>query len=116
MSDNATTDKGPDWVPDETNSTSADASGAAIDITAAPASGKNVVVDDLIFATDTQMSFTLKEETSGTTLGGPFYANANTPYPLTPRNGFRVPTADKKMQLQTSDSGNISVWTSAHSE
>jgi hypothetical protein len=116
-----TKDDGPNWttvwgivgVP----FTSADQHSAAASVTDAPTSGQKIVVDDLIFSTDTAMNVTFKCETSGTVVTGPFYVPANFAGQLTTRSkGWKLATADKKLQVITSVAGNIMVHVGYHSE
>jgi len=95
--------------------TSADASAAAASITDAPAAGKHLVVADLIISVDTNMLVDLKEETSGTVLMS-LYMTAYVPVQITPRGKFTLPTADKKLQVQTSIAGNIAISAFYYSE
>jgi len=86
------------------------------DVTPAPASGKRLVITDLIISVDTAMSVTLREETSGTTLHGPYYLPANGTIQITPRGeASRLATVDKKVQAIASATGNITVETWAYS-
>lgn len=116
-----TKDDGPNWttvwgvagVP----FTSSDQHSAAASVTDAPTSGQHLVIDDLIFSTDTAMNVTLKCETSGAVIAGPFYVPANFVGQLTPRGkGQKLATADKKLQVITSVAGNIMVLVGYHSE
>lgn len=116
----ATKDAGPSWttvwgvtgVP----FTSADAS-SVVSVTDAPTSGQKLVIDDILISVATAMSVTFKIETAGTVIYGPFYLSANQLYQFTPRGkGRKLATADKKLQVITSVSGNIMVDVSYHSE
>lgn len=115
-------DAGPNWttvwgiagVP----FTSADQHSAVASVSDAPTGGQKLVIDDLLISVDTTMSVTLKEETSGTVIAGPFYLPANSgPVQITPRGkGWKLATADKKLQVITSVAGNIMVQAGYHSE
>lgn len=116
-----TKDNGPAWtsvwglagVP----FASADQHGGVASVTDAPTGGQHIVVDDIIVSVDTAMSVTLKEETTGTIMFGPWYLPANSgPVQLTPRGKKKLPTADKKLQVITSIAGNITVQVGYHSE
>lgn len=98
---------------------SADASAAAVDITAAPDSSKfvsYVVLDSLVASSDTALRIDIKEETSGTVFLR-LYMAANSTVSLSRFvPGIKAAVAGKKIQIQTSAAGNISVWASYHSE
>lgn len=96
--------------------TSADQSASAASVTDAPRTSECLVVDDLIMSVDTAMAVTFKEETSGTVMFGPIYMPANSALQLTLRSKKRLPTAGKKLQVQTSASGNIMIEVGYHSE
>jgi hypothetical protein len=97
--------------------TSVDQHSAAASVTDAPTSGQKLVIDDIIFSSDTAMWVTFKEETSGTVVFGPWYCSAASgPIQITPRSKKKLATADKKLQAITSVAGNISVHVGYHSE
>ena len=54
-------------------------------------------------------------ETAGTNFLT-FYCAANSSYQFTPRGRLKLPTADKKLMVDTSAAGNISVTVFYHSE
>lgn len=88
--------------------TSSDQHSAAASVTDAPTSGQKLVITDLIFSADTAMNVTFKCETSGVVIAGPFYIAANSTVQLTPRGKpWKLATADKKLQVITSVSGNV---------
>jgi hypothetical protein len=95
--------------------TSANASAAAVSVTDAPISGQKIVLTDIIISTDVEMVVDLKEETSGTVLAK-FYMGADSTTQFTPRGKFKLAVADKKLQVQTSATGNISVLAIYQSE
>ncbi len=110
----ATQDAGPAWTSVHGISgvpfTSSDQHSAAANCTDAPTTGLKLVITDLVFATDTAMNVTFKEETSGTVIAGPFYVAANSTVQLTPRSiAWKLATANKHLQVITSVSGNIMV-------
>jgi|SRR5579872_1267922 len=116
-----TGDSGPGWTSSHGVSgvpfTSADQHSAAASVTDAPSSGKKLVITDLFFSTDTQMSVTFKEETSATVIAGPFYVTANFAGQFTPRGKlWKLATANKKLQVITSVAGNIMVDAGYYSE
>ena len=110
-----TQDAGPAWTSVHGVSgvpfTSADAHSALASVTDAPAAGKKLVITDIMVSVDTAMSVTFKEETAGNAIvSGPYYLPANGTLQLTPRSkAWKLSTADKKLQVITSVSGNIMV-------
>lgn len=112
----ATSDAGPAWTTARAIVNSADASGGVVSLTAAPTTGQKIVVDDLLISTDTALSVTFKEETSGTVIRGPIYLAANSTAQITLRGKTKLPVANKKLQFITSVAGNITVEASYHSE
>jgi hypothetical protein len=107
-------DAGPSWDSSRGLSglpfASADQHGAAASVTDAPTSGMKLVVTDIIISVDTQMSVTFKEETTDTIVAGPYYLPAYCgAVQVTQRGKFKMPTADKKLQVITSVAGNITV-------
>lgn len=95
--------------------TSADRSASAASVTDSPASGKKLVITDCDISVDTAMRVDLKEETSGTVFFSK-YLPANGSWSAVTRGKFKLPTADKKLQIQTSVAGNISVTAMYYSE
>ncbi len=94
---------------------SADASAAPANVTDAPSAGQKLVLVDLIISSDTDLTFTFTEETSGTVIYKQYVA-ANTTLNLATRGKRKLATADKKLQVQTNGAGNISVLASYYSE
>lgn len=115
----ATQDDGPAWATSFGVSgarfTSADQSGAAAAVTDAPASGKKLVVTDIVVSADTAMRVNFTEETSGTLLLS-LYLPANGSAQITPRGKLKLATAGKKLMVQTSAAGNIAVTAWYYSE
>lgn len=112
-------DNGPGWTQVFGVSgavfTSADASTAAA-VTDAPTGGQKLVIDDIIFSVgSTAMQVDFEIETAGTNFLT-FYCAADTSYQFTPRGKFKLPTADKKLMVDTSAAGNIAVTVWYHSE
>jgi hypothetical protein len=95
--------------------TSADQSGAVASITDAPTSGQKIVIDDILFSSDTELRLDFSEETTGTILFS-VYVGANTSGQFTPRGKLKLATADKKLQWRASAAGNIAVTPLYHSE
>jgi hypothetical protein len=117
----AVKDNGPAWTSAHGIAglpfTSADQHSAVASVTSAPTSGQKLVITDIFVSVDTAMSVTFKEETSGTVITGPFYLPANGTIQLTPRGKqWKLPVADKKLQVLTSVSGNIMVDAGYYSE
>ncbi len=97
--------------------TSANASAAAVAVTNAPTTGQKLVVTDVIISVAVDMDVTLKEETSGTVLLGPIRMAAKSTIQITPRSGaLRCYTANKKVMVQTSITGDLTVDVHYHSE
>jgi hypothetical protein len=114
----ATTDNGPAWttVLGVTSAvvTSADATTATA-VTAAPTSGQKLVITDIIASSDTAMFLLFQEETSGTVLFK-IWLPANGTVQLTPRGKVKLATADKKLLVDASATGNIAVTALYYSE
>lgn len=115
----ASADGGPAWTTSfgvaGARFTSADASGAAASVTDAPTSGQKLVITDIEISVDTAMRVDIKEETSGTIIAS-IYMAANTTVNLCTRSKRKLATANKKLQIQTSVAGNISVGAFYYSE
>lgn len=112
----AAKDAGENWAATHTVTNSADMTSAA-NVSPAPTGGQKLVLTDLVITVDTAMSVTIKEETSGTTIHGPFYMAANSSFQITTRSRMsKLATADKKYQAQASVAGNITVETWVYSE
>jgi hypothetical protein len=109
-----TRDAGPAWTSAYLHVASADASGGA-DLTAAPTAGQKICIDDVIISVGAALTVTLEEETSGADVAI-FYMAANSTIQITPRGKIKLPTADKKLRLDTSGAGNIAVTVTYHSE
>lgn len=114
-----TKDGGPDWTSvwgvSNAPVTSADMSGAAVDVTAVPTSGQKLVIDDIIVSADTAMRITFTEETSGTVMAYVRVA-ANGTVQITWRGKRKLATADKKLKAQSSAAGNVEILVGYHSE
>lgn len=117
-----TADGGPGWTATHGIAgvpfTSADQHSAVASVTSAPtASTKKLVITDIFVSVDTAMNVTFKEETSGTVICGPFYLPANGSAQFTPRSdAWKLPVANKKLQVLTSVAGNIMVDAHYYSE
>lgn len=116
----ATMDAGPAWATVRGIAgvpfASADQSAAPASVTDIPTIGQSLVVDDILVSVDTDMAVTLKEETSGTVIHGPFYMAANSTLQVTLRGKTKLPVANKRLQVITSAAGNIMVEATYHSE
>jgi hypothetical protein len=81
----------------------------AADITNAPTvATQKIRVHEVWVSTDTNMSFTLQEETSATVFFK-FWLSANIPFIFMPRSQFILDTVNKKLQGKASVAGNIDV-------
>ena len=109
-----TTDAGIASTSVLTYTASADMTTAAA-ISAAPTGSQKIVVDDIIFSSDTAMWFEFEEETSGTVFAKVFVP-ANGTVMITPRGKFKLATADKKLFGDASVAGNVAITTICHSE
>lgn len=87
---------------------SANQSATPAAVTDAPATGKHLVVTNLIVSAGAAMVVTFTEETSGTSLLViSMAANSTVPVPL--GAGITLPTINKRLMVQTSATGNIDV-------
>jgi len=100
-----------------THTNSNDMSGGVADVSAAPSGGKKLVLTGLVISVGAAMNVTLKEQTSGTVLAGPFYLPANGAIVIPPGSRIlKTATADKKIQAIASAAGGITIETWAFSE
>ena len=97
-----------------TYTASADMTTAAA-ITAAPTSGKKIVATDIIVSTDTEMSFTIQEETSATVFAK-VYLTAKSTAQISLRGYIKAAVADKKLMGKASASGNVAITVISFSE
>lgn len=95
--------------------TSADQSAAVASVTDAPTTGQKLVITDIEISVDTEMRVDFKEETTGTVILS-IYMAANSTVPLCTRSKRKLATTNKKLQVQTSVAGNISVGAFYYSE
>jgi len=109
----ATKDAGSNFPVAYTYTTSADMQTAAA-LTAAPTSGQKLVIDDILFSTDTALAMSFQEETSNTVVAK-VYCAANSVIQFTPRGLLRLPVADKKLFGDASAAGNVAVTVFYHS-
>lgn len=89
--------------------TSADQSGAVASVTSAPTSGQKLVITDIVISVDTAMRVDFTVESASGTVIESIYMAANSTVNLITRGKRKLATADKKLQVRTSVSGNISV-------
>ena len=105
-------DSGPSWPQligiAGARFTSADASSAPAAVHTAPGAGLKAVITDLIVSVGAALTVTFTEETAGTVLFT-LYMAANTTIQITPRGELKLSTAVKRLMVQTSGAGNISV-------
>jgi len=111
---NSVLDGGPDWVTRRKTTISADMTGGA-DLTAAPAAGEKIVVDDVIVSAAAEMYLSFLEETSGTEIFR-LYLPANGLAQVTPRGKLKLDTANKKLRGDASAAGGVAVMVLYHSE
>ena len=113
-----TKDAGPSWTSvfgvTAACVTSADATGK-VAVTDAPTAGQKIVLTDIVVSADTAMFITIEEETSATVLLKVFMA-ANSTIQITPRGKMKLATADKKLMIDSSVSGNVAVTAFYYSE
>lgn len=94
--------------------TSADMTTAAA-VTDAPATGKKLVITDIIVGTDTAMDLLFEEETSGTDIFKVFVP-ANGTVQITTRGKVKLATAGKKLTCKASVAGNVAVTVTYYDE
>lgn len=94
---------------------SADASAAATAVTDAPTGTQKIVLADLIVSVGTAMTVTFTCETTGVIIFR-LYMAANTTQVVQLRSKVKLATADKKLMVQTSVAGNVSVTAGYYSE
>ena len=115
----ATKDDGPAWDTiyglSGERFVSADQSASAANVCGTPASGEYLVVTDIITSVAAEMRVDFTEETSGTVLLTA-YLPARSVWHYTPRGKLKLPTADKRLQVQTDAAGSISVLFVGYSE
>ena len=95
--------------------TSADQSGGVAAVTDAPTTGQKLVVTGILVSADTAMRADFSEETSGTIVAS-IYVAANASGQWQPQGKVKLVTANKKLMVRTSASGNVSVTACYHSE
>jgi hypothetical protein len=115
-----TQDNGPAWTSANgiagVRFTSADQSGAFASVTSAPTSGQKLVITDIIISVDTAMRVDFAVESATGTVIESIYMAANSTVNVITRSKRKLATADKKLQIKTSASGNISVNAFYYSE
>lgn len=107
-----TKDNGPQWTSAfgvaGVRFTSANQSATPAAVTDAPTAGQKLVITDVLISVDTAMRVDLREETTNTVVAS-LYLPANGTAQITPRSKLKLATADKKLMVQTSASGNVAV-------
>lgn len=115
----AVKDNGPGWTTVRGISgarfTSADQSAAVASITDAPTSGQKLVITDLLISSDTALRLDFNVESSATVIETVYMAAGETKQ-ITLRSTWKLPTADKKLQVKASAAGNISLTPYYYSE
>lgn len=94
---------------------SANASAAPAAVTDAPTAGKRICVTDLMVSVAVALTVTISEETSGKVLMIMNLAPYQT-VSVNLKGKFKVPTADKRLMVQTNQAGIIDVWCQYYSE
>jgi hypothetical protein len=94
--------------------TSADVSTPAA-VTDSPGANYKLVIDDLIVSTDTALTISFTEETSGDLIWRQYMAAAST-IQITPRGKLKLAVAAKKLLVGASAAGNVAVTAIYHSE
>jgi hypothetical protein len=107
---------GPKWTRGApTIVDSANASAAPVDLSAAPTAGQFNVIDSFFVSVGAALTVTIKCETTGAVLYTLFMA-ANSSESIPELTGYKLATADKKVQIQTSGAGNVFAVCQYHSE
>jgi len=113
-------DNGPAWttvmgLASQARFTSADQSAAVAAVTSAPTTGQKLVITDIVAAVDTAMRLDFSEETAGT-IFLTLYLPANGSIQVTPHGKMKLNTANKKLMVRSSASGNVAVQVLYYSE
>ena len=95
---------------------SSNQSAAWASVTDAPESGKKLVITDIVISVDTDMRVDFSVESANGTIIESVYMKASTTANLVTRAKRKLATADKKLQVKTSASGNITVNAYYYSE
>ena len=117
-------DAGPSWTSVHGVSglpvTGTDVHTTPASVTDAPTTNTQHIVATDIFVGNTSantMQFTFKEETSGTVITGPWPVSSGQTIQLTPRGKlWKLPVANKKLQVQTDIAGAFTVDVGYYSE
>lgn len=106
-------DAGPAWETlfgiNDARVVSANASVAPISVTAAPGAGLKLVITDVLVSSDTAMRLDFNVEDTPATKIETLYIGANQTQQVTFRGKWKLATAAKALQVQSSVAGNISV-------
>lgn len=112
-------DAGPAWVTSRgvagARFTSNDQSAAVASITDAPTAGQKLVITDLWISSSTALRLDFNVEDSATVIETVYMA-ANQSIQMTLRGKWKLPTADKKLQVQSSVAGAFSITPYYYSE
>lgn len=87
---------------------SADQSAAPAAVTNAPHGGEKIVVIDIVVSVDTAITVNLIDEVTGTVMMT-LYLAENATGLIGPLGPWKLPSANSRLMVQTSDSGNIAV-------
>ena len=86
-----------------------------VSVTDAPVTGQKLVITDLLMSSDTALRLDFRIESDATVIET-FYMAAGETKQFTPRAKWKLPTANKKLQVIASAAGNISITAFYHSE
>jgi len=113
-------DNGPAWTTSRGVSgarfTSSDQSASFASVTDAPTTGQKIVITDLLISSDTALRLDFAVESATGTIIETVYMAANETKQITPRGKWKLATANKKLQVQASAAGNISITPFYYSE
>ena len=93
--------------------TSANAS-TAVAVSGSPTAGEHLVITDIIVSVAAAMEVAFEEETSGTELVK-FHMAQDQTVVISPRSAIVLPTADKRLFVDTDTAGSISVTVLSYS-
>jgi hypothetical protein len=82
---------------------------SGITVTDAPATGKKLMISEVVVSCNTANAVTLKETTTGTVLFGPVYLAANAIFHFKPLAGWACSSADQAISAFTTTTGNCMV-------
>lgn len=82
-----------------------------ITVTDSPATGKKLVVTDVVISANTANAITLKENVTGTVVAGPFFLAANAVFHFcpSPYDAWKLASANQGVSAYTTTTGNCMV-------